>query len=455
MDTIHRLQLPFKLDQLTEGLGNCFPIAIIQQLRRPEILSQLRHAPKRLVNHKTGHSLLRQSLHQFIMKSRSPRVVSFKSQYEETEGPANGVTWNQYWTRMTTDRTWVDYWFVQATAWYLQLDIWIIATSSTESNPYIEVSGNLADGNKPSGGPVITLGTKSNCHYQSLLPIEMFHLEFQENQQNSENSLLEANDKVRPSENKKAVEGNKDCVRLSEKEPTKSLDNTSVEDTANEDLEKKLEDSISYHPFIYESDKKLLVFLRMSDDYIMKCPRCLIETKQIIQHISKSNNCKISDHINSFKEQFKLFKESYRKEERRQRMEAYRIKKRLENNEKVKEQQRKHQDASMAKKRVEDNENVKEQLRKKQDACRNKKRSEDNEKLKEQQRRHQDASRAKKRAEDNEQVKEQQRKQQDASRAKRRAEDNEKVKDQQRKCQKACMERKRNHDNVEVKKKSS
>ena len=29
MVTIH--QLPFKLDQLTEGLGNCFPIAIIQQ----------------------------------------------------------------------------------------------------------------------------------------------------------------------------------------------------------------------------------------------------------------------------------------------------------------------------------------------------------------------------------------------------------------------------------------
>ena len=46
MDTINRLQLPFKLDQLTEGLGNCFPIAIIQQLRRPEILNQLRSAPK-------------------------------------------------------------------------------------------------------------------------------------------------------------------------------------------------------------------------------------------------------------------------------------------------------------------------------------------------------------------------------------------------------------------------
>jgi hypothetical protein len=97
MDTIHRLQLPFKLDQLTEGLGNCFPIAIIQQLRRPEIASQLRPAAKRLINHKTGHSLLRQSVHQFIMKSRSPRVVMFKAQYEETDGIANKESWNQSW----------------------------------------------------------------------------------------------------------------------------------------------------------------------------------------------------------------------------------------------------------------------------------------------------------------------------------------------------------------------
>ena len=118
MDTIHRLQLPFKLDQLTEGLGNCFPIAIMQQLHRPEIISQLRPAPKRLVKHRRGHSLLRQSVHQFIMKSRSPRVVEFKAQYEETDGIVNQESWNQYWERMTIDKTWVDYWFVQATAWY-------------------------------------------------------------------------------------------------------------------------------------------------------------------------------------------------------------------------------------------------------------------------------------------------------------------------------------------------
>ena len=108
MDTINRLQLPFKLDQLTEGLGNCFPIAIIQQLRRPEILSQLRSAPKRLIRTPNGHSLLRQSVHQFIVKSRSPRVAMLKVQYEETDGLVNGETWEQYWARMIINKTWVD-----------------------------------------------------------------------------------------------------------------------------------------------------------------------------------------------------------------------------------------------------------------------------------------------------------------------------------------------------------
>ena len=112
MATVQRLQLPFKLDQLTEGLGNCFPIAIIQQLHRPEIISQLRPAPKRLVKHRTGHSLLRQSVHQFIMKSRSPRVEEFKTQYEETDGIVNEKSRNQYWERMIIDKTWGDYWFV-------------------------------------------------------------------------------------------------------------------------------------------------------------------------------------------------------------------------------------------------------------------------------------------------------------------------------------------------------
>ena len=212
MNTVNRLQLPFKLDELTEGLGNCFPMAIIQQLRRPEISSQLRTATRRLVKNATGHTQLRQNVHQFMIKSKSPRIVALKLQFDETDGLVTGETWIEYWTRMTTDKTWVDYWFVQATAWYLQLDILIVATSNTEASPYIEINGNLADGNIPSQGPVITLGTKSNTHYQSLLPIERFHLEFRQNPPNS--NLSTNNVQKQFSEIKKSTEGGEQKVAL-------------------------------------------------------------------------------------------------------------------------------------------------------------------------------------------------------------------------------------------------
>ena len=194
MDTVNKLQLPFKLDQLTEARGNCYPIAIMQQCRRPEIFAQLKPIPKMLSKHGTGHAALRYNIKKLMMKSEHPRIVRFREQYEMTDGMANNETWKQYWTRMSVNQTWVDFWFVQATAWYLQLDIWIIATSNTEESPYIEISGNLDDDQIPSNGPIITLGTKSNSHYQSLLPIEMFHLEFRHNQNHAEQARQQFND---------------------------------------------------------------------------------------------------------------------------------------------------------------------------------------------------------------------------------------------------------------------
>ena len=134
MDTVRRLQLPVKLDQLTEGRGNCFPIAVLQQCRRPEILSHVKHQSTKE---------LRNSVKQFIVKSENPKIVSFKSQYDESVALANGELWEQYWERMTVDQMWVDYMFIQATAWFLKLDMWIIDTSCTEANPYIRISGNL------------------------------------------------------------------------------------------------------------------------------------------------------------------------------------------------------------------------------------------------------------------------------------------------------------------------
>ena len=66
MQTVHKHQLPLKLDHLTEGLGNCFPIAVIQQCRRPEIYRRLGVTQQQTVRQEMGHSLLRGAVKQFI-----------------------------------------------------------------------------------------------------------------------------------------------------------------------------------------------------------------------------------------------------------------------------------------------------------------------------------------------------------------------------------------------------
>ena len=330
MNTIHRLQLPFKLDQLTEGLGNCFPIAIIQQLRRPEILSQLRPATRRIMKWKTGHSLLRQSIHQFIMKSKCLRVKELKSQYEETDGLVNRESWDEYWTRMTTDKVWVDYWFVQGTAWYLQLDILIVATSNTEESPYIEVNGNLADGNKPSQGPMITLGTKSNSHYQSLLPIEMFHLEFRQNQPDSKQSTYDV--QIQFNEMKKSKKVGEEQNNYPVK--TDGIENQKIDDSCA--FPCKIEDNNSNETFKYELDDTLLLFQCKMPNFIMKCSRCNIETRYIIRHLSQSMSCRLGIDMDELKKKLTKYKKSVQdsdivKQNQRERKAKSRAKLRAEN----------------------------------------------------------------------------------------------------------------------------
>ena len=176
---------------------------------------------------------------------------------------------------------------------------------------------------------------------------------------------------------------------------------------------------VRHPPFIYESNTMNLVFPCISDDYVMKCPMCHIETKYIIQHISRKKDCMIYGDIDSFKNQFQVYKKDYTAKVKQMNY----LSKREQDNEKYKEDQRKRKEMSRIKQRQEDNEKVKEQQRKHQEASRIKQREEDNDKVKEQQRKHQEASMIKQREEDNEKVKEQQRKHYEASRIKQKEKD--------------------------------
>ena len=171
-------------------------------------------------------------------------------------------------------------------------------------------------------------------------------------------------------------------------------------------------DQEDYQAFIYELDGKLLVFQRLSENFIMKCPRCKAETRYMMKHITKNPTCQNIVSPNEFKLQFNIFKAEKLRQDNAERKRESRAKLRAENYEAVKRQHRNHQASSMAKLRAEDNEAVKRQHRHHQASSIAKLRAEDNKAEKTQQKNRKACSRTKLRAEDNEAVKMQQKKSQ-------------------------------------------
>ena len=178
MTIVNKLDFPLIVDRITEGKGNCFPAAILDQCKRPEIYKILPPSMKRIVNRSkdVGQMQLRIAIKNFIQSSNHPKAIQFKRNYQQNVATLNNESWEQYWNRIIQDKVWVDYFFIQATAWFLRYDIMIVTTSNTDENPVITISGNIEDENTACPNAALTIGSKSNVHYQSLLPIEAFHL---------------------------------------------------------------------------------------------------------------------------------------------------------------------------------------------------------------------------------------------------------------------------------------
>ena len=100
------------------------------------------------------------------------------------------------------------------------------------------------------------------------------------------------------------------------------------------------------------------MFPCISDDYVMKCPMCHIETKYIIQHISRKKDFMIFGNIDSFKNQFQVYKKDYTVKVKRMNY----LSKRQQDNAKYREDQRKWQATFNNKQRQQNNDNVKEHL---------------------------------------------------------------------------------------------
>ena len=163
--TIKKCKVPLKLDTYTEGYGNCFPYAIVQQCRRPEIKDWLlENKPWAIVK---SHQTLQRQVRHFALQSQHKTLNEYKTNYEAILHNSDR-NWKDYWDEMGKEGIWVDSVFVQVTAWYMGLDIKILTTSSTPEHPYITINGDIEGPFAASSGPPLLLGNYTNVHYQSL-----------------------------------------------------------------------------------------------------------------------------------------------------------------------------------------------------------------------------------------------------------------------------------------------
>jgi hypothetical protein len=166
--TIQRCNIQLKLDNRTEGYGDCFPNAIVQQCRRPEIRGWLQqNRPWAIIN---SQQTLRTKISNYSLKSRHKTITDLKIKHAQVLQPVENQSWTEYWNQMAQEGTWVDHLFVQVTAWYLGLDILILTTSATPENPFLLINGNNSNTAASTSGPPLLIGNYTNVHYQSLLP---------------------------------------------------------------------------------------------------------------------------------------------------------------------------------------------------------------------------------------------------------------------------------------------
>ena len=167
-ETILRCNLELKLDNNTEGYGNCFPNAIIQQCRRPEIKAWLQNRKPWATA--SNYRVLRTKITNFALEQKLKAIVDLKSHHNKEIKNIEKKSWLDYWKNMEQEGIWVEHLFVQMTAWYFELDINILTTSSKLPKPFIVISGNANQIPNFVSGPPILIGNYTNIHYQSLVP---------------------------------------------------------------------------------------------------------------------------------------------------------------------------------------------------------------------------------------------------------------------------------------------
>ena len=134
--------LSFTVDKVTAGRGACFPIAVLQQLRRPVHYGSLKPELKDLVDRMDPQGL-RSLVCMFMLTS--PLVEDMRRMW-----PAE--SWRTRWAvTFMQPSEWADELFIKATAMRLGKDIKVTSELHTAERPFQTFSGHKTDRNQELG----------------------------------------------------------------------------------------------------------------------------------------------------------------------------------------------------------------------------------------------------------------------------------------------------------------
>ena len=150
-----------RLDDLTQGKGSCFMVAVLQQMKREDVKEHLNDEQRSI-----STSLdFRWKVNSFrIRQANHERIRNMKAMYSATNPR---VSWEVYWRNMTVEKPvmeWADGWFIQVTAWYLRMDLWIFDTECDATDPFIEIEG-IMDTEEEKQPCKLIVGYLHNAHY--------------------------------------------------------------------------------------------------------------------------------------------------------------------------------------------------------------------------------------------------------------------------------------------------
>ena len=162
------LPLALPPDDLTKSDGNCLFHALVSQLLRAEVNSQ---SELKCLD----HLAMREKICEFMMTSELPCVKNMRKSWANF----NLGEYNTYWTTMMTgvNLIWGEGPVIQAAAWFLQRDIYIVSEQATIDKPMMPFSGNRHS-DKPCSGANLWLGFHTCGHYQTL-NLEQSQIDFQ------------------------------------------------------------------------------------------------------------------------------------------------------------------------------------------------------------------------------------------------------------------------------------